>query len=407
MKRRAVPAPARNWVTAVLALLFAIGLVIRAGALRGEHLESDEQVYRALVVQLLAHHGYNLIGTGAPPEVLPPAMYGKPLFYHHPPGGIVFFAALLAAFGPPGFGIAQLIAYAAYFFGLLRLRAAAFGEGTPIERLTLAALAALSPIGTHVGVHHWLDGPVLAAATLAAAPLLTALRKRDIGRAALAGALLGLASWIKVPALLVLPGVALMAWGCEPGLARDPRAWRSAAIACVGSLAILAPWEIWQWIVLGPPWLLDPGKPTADLVRTNPFEHYVVVERSAWAYLPLLVTTLWSLVPSSAITLGTRGTFRRSALALLGWMAIVVIPHMVLGARGYPKLLRFVILATPAAALLASLAVRRLAEVRAEGRVPAWWWAACAALTLGLALEISHGVAAVVQNQALILPLFP
>lgn len=412
VKRRAAP-PAREpgrgptRVALAIALIFALGLLVRANALQGPHLENDEQVYRALTVQLLEHRGYNLLGTDAPPEVLPREMYGRPLFYHHPPGGIALFAVLLGTIGPLGFGVAQLLAYAAYFIGLLRLRAAAFGAGTAIERLTVAVLAAFSPIGAHVGVHHWLDGPLLAAATLAAAPLLDALRARDLHRAALAGALVGLASWVKVTALLVLPGVALLAWALEPGAGRDARMWRAVAVAVAAALVVLAPWPLWQWVVLGPPWLLDPGKPTAALIASNPFEHRVVAERTAWSYLPLLVTTLWTLVPAALIALTGGRQVRRVALALLGWMAVVVIPHMVLGARGYPKLLRFVILATPAAALLAALAVRRLIGSRGGGRPPAWWWAGCAALGIGVVLEVAHGiVVAVIQNQALILPLF-
>jgi len=84
------------------------------------------------------------------------------------------------------------------------------------------------------------------------------------------------------------------------------------------------------------------------------------------------------------------------ALALLGWIAVVLAVVVGLGAIGYSKLLRYAILVTPATVLLFGIAAgelaRRLADPglapRERGRVRGLLGLAVA----GLVLEVAQGV---------------
>jgi hypothetical protein len=87
---------------------------------------------------------------------------------------------------------------------------------------------------------------------------------------------------------------------------------------------------------------------------------------------------------------------RRAGLALAGWIALVVGCHVVLGYHGYSKLLRYVILVTPATVLLFALVTSaawrqaRASATPAAGR--ALLYALLAAAVAGFALEIAQGV---------------
>jgi 4-amino-4-deoxy-L-arabinose transferase-like glycosyltransferase len=124
-------------------------------------------------------------------------------------------------------------------------------------------------------------------------------------------------------------------------------------------------------------------------VRSNRYVYFLTVFRSPWIYLEMLPQVLWTLAPSLAV-LAARWNDRprRSrALALLLWIAAVLGAHVVLGAIGYSKVLRYVILVTPPAVALVALAVDGLVRSwrertrRTGGR----------ALALGLAIFLAAG----------------
>ncbi len=391
------PSPARAGRD-VLILLFvvlaALGLFARRDVFRGRHLENDEQVYRALVVQLDRGAGYTLQGIAIPADVLPPEMYAQKLFYHHPPGGVAYFWLMWRLAGPSGFALAQTLAFLAFLWGAMRLHRIAVPDASLTERALVATLAAFTPIAAHVATNHWLDGPLLAVVTIAAGVTLEALRDRDAKRALLAGALLGLASWIKLPGLLAVPGVLALAWALE---AKRPNAawWKTAALVLGVTLVVQAPWELWQWSALGTPFPPNMGKPSADLLANNGYERMVTVDRPWWVYAKLLPTVLWSFVPAALALWFVRSgpASRRAALALFAWIVAIVLPHTILGAMGWPKLLRLVVLVTPATLLLAAFALRHAARnARGERGLEIGAISAFAVVVLGIALEVVQGV---------------
>jgi cytochrome c biogenesis factor len=139
---------------------------------------------------------------------------------------------------------------------------------------------------------------------------------------------------------------------------------------------------------------------------------YVTVWRKPWFYLELLPQVVWTFVPSLVLLAvqWSRHEMRNKALALLAWIATVVGVHVALGAMGYPKLLRYVILATPATVLLFVLVTTGLLETfRERQSVPGGRRLAAALVVLaalGFGLEIVQGVVTPMRdNLDLIRPL--
>jgi 4-amino-4-deoxy-L-arabinose transferase-like glycosyltransferase len=386
----------RRIVDWVVVAIFLAALGCRTVLFLRPHLEGDEMVYAALVENLEAGRGYTLVGhplLGKPWLEL--ETYGRPLFFH-PPGGIGLFWALHQLFGEAGFGVAQLVAFAVFFWAMLLLAAQVFGPLSGVQAVLVASLAGFTPIMTHVTSRWWLDGPLLGFSTLAAAVFLRACRRDSLAWSALAGLVLGYASLIKPTALLVAPGAVALAWatGVRPlgALVRHALCWGAVA-ACV-----IAPWQLYQWSVIGNPFAVAPGRPAARLLAMNRYVHYLTVVRSPWIYLALLPRVVWTLGPSILLlAAGWRDGFvRRAGLALAGWIALVVGCHVVLGYHGYSKLLRYVILVTPATVLLFALVTSaawrqaRASATPAAGR--ALLYALLAAAVAGFALEIAQGV---------------
>jgi len=77
---------------------------------------------------------------------------------------------------------------------------------------------------------------------------------------------------------------------------------------------------------------------------------------------------VWTLVPSLAILAASRPARRdgRVAGALVCWIAVVTASNVALGAAGYSKLLRYVVLITPATVALAGLAAAESARLIVE-----------------------------------------
>jgi 4-amino-4-deoxy-L-arabinose transferase-like glycosyltransferase len=106
------------------------------------------------------------------------------------------------------------------------------------------------------------------------------------------------------------------------------------------------------------------------LVRDNPYVHYLTVVRSPWIYIQLLPQVLWTLVPS-VVLLGLqwgKRELRKRGLALLFWIAVVVVFHVTLATMGYSKLLRYVILAAPAALVLFAITTAEVVRTLQDGR---------------------------------------
>jgi len=379
-------------------------------------LENDERIYLALVEQLEAGRGYTLQGHPIIDEPwIAREQYDHPLFYH-PPGGVALFWLAHRTAGESGFALVQVSAFAVFFCSVMLLGWCAFAEPPPhgggrrVAALgatgrsaalgALAVLAAGTPIMAHVTGRLWLDGPLLALSTAAAATFLLAARRNGTALAALAGVLLGWASLVKLTAVLVLPGAVALAWAVAPAAPDGERPpgglLRRTMVFAAVAAAVQLPWELWQWAVVGSPFPTWAGRPVPWLVRNNAYVRYLTVVRSPWAYTVLLPRVLWTLVPSLVLLAGLRrnaGIAKRGA-ALLLWIAVVVGAHVALGAIGYAKLLRLVILVTPATVVLFGLAVGGAVDVLGERppRRRAGWTLLLLLALAGLAAEGYQGM---------------
>jgi 4-amino-4-deoxy-L-arabinose transferase-like glycosyltransferase len=393
----------RVTIQVIAAAVLVAGIWLRAGTFDFPHLEGDERIYGALVAQIRGGHGYTLQGHPILSENwIVREQYDTPLFYH-PPGGIAWFAAFTALFGAAGIDLAELAAFAVFFVGTMLLAREVLPRWTLPVASVVSVLAAFTPIVAHVSVHHWLDGPQLAAVTFAALCFVRAMRIGSRGWAVAAGLAFGTACLVKLNAVVALPGIVALCWATDEGIDMKTRR-KVAAIALAVAAALVAPWLVAEFRAFGtlvPSWA---GKPSARLVAENPFIRQITAVRTPWAYFRLLPQTVWTLVPAIAILgfLRTPGRSRRVALASAAWIAVVVGVAVALGAIGYSKLLRYVVLMAPAGILLAGLAVGEAIEARRNARL------LVVILTLAAVLEVAQGiqVARVYPDRAWIRPLF-
>jgi 4-amino-4-deoxy-L-arabinose transferase-like glycosyltransferase len=374
------------------------------------HLEGDERIYIALVEQLKHGKGYNLQGHSIlQKKWITPSQYDRPLFFH-PPGGIAFFWLMQTIAGGKGFALSELLSYAGFFAAVLLLGSVV---AQPFDRLTamlVAALAAAAPILLQVSARIWLDAPLLAFSTLAAAIFLKGTSTNRWSLVWAAAAILGYASWIKLTALLVIPGaVALACLLAAPG--DRIRVIRQSMVFVVVAIVIQVPWELLQWHVTGTPFPVWAGKPAPELVANNSYVRYLTTGRSTWFYFETLPQVLWTLVPSLALLAyqWRDVALRKRGLALCVWILAVVAANTLLGAWGYSKLLRYVILVTPATVLLFALVVSGAARLLRQGaprRTATVLLLALAAA--GFGLEITQGLRTALQDNAsqdLVVPL--
>lgn len=416
--------PARDWVVPVL--YFTLGLLCRLVVFTGAHTEGDEIVYQALVLQLEAGLGYTLIGSPLMDHGWPADQYGKALFFH-PPGGIALFWLLHRVIGDLAFPVAQVLVYALFFWSMLALARGVLGRLEGLRLHAVALLAAFTPIMTHVVSRYWIDGPMLAFSTLAAALYVRGLRARSLGGVVLAALVMGYASWIKTAALVMLPGLLALGATLPMSVAGGPgrgdagrssrptsarvdapgspahdtarsAAPRLALVFALVSIAIQLPWELWQWQVVGNPFPAWAGKPSPELLANNQYVYALTVTRPPWMYLTLLPRAAWTLLPSVAgLALpGLDARARRSGFALLLWIGVVLAVVIGLGAIGYSKLLRYAVLVTPATVLLCGLAAgeawRRMRDPQATPRARRVAGALVGCLIAGLALEVAQGL---------------
>jgi 4-amino-4-deoxy-L-arabinose transferase-like glycosyltransferase len=361
----------------VVVAIFLIGLIVRVEALEvirpvGQNqavrvsrwhptasrvrLENDESIYLALVEQLDAGRGYTLRGH---PILNQPwidhEQYDQALFFH-PPGGIALFWALHTLVGESGLAWAQVLSFAIFFWSVMSLGETVLAPTDGATRIFLAMSAAFTPIMAQVAGRLWLDGPLLAFSTLAWAVFIRGQVERKSRLIWIAGALLGFASLIKLTAVLVVPSVIASSWCLTPR--SDRRRLIVSGLIFVGVAALMqVPWALWQWTVMGAPFSALARKPVAALVASNRYVHYLTVVRRPWAYLELVPQVIWTAVPSLVLLgLQWRNRFLRTrGIALLIGIAAVVGVNIALGAIGYSKVLRYVILISPAMSLLFAL----------------------------------------------------
>jgi 4-amino-4-deoxy-L-arabinose transferase-like glycosyltransferase len=329
-------------------------------------LENDERIYVALVDQIKTGKGYTLRGHPIMSEPwINQEQYDRAIFFH-PPGGVALFWLLNQVVGEKGFALAEVISFCVFFLSVMAMGRATIAPMRPLTVVALATLAAFNPILAHVAGRLWLDGPLLAFATAGAAAYFVGLRQNSLRIVALGGLLLGFASLIKLTAFLVIPGMVALTFAL-PNTAQPRVLLRRLGLFIGVAVVVQAPWEFWQWAVVGSPFPVWSGKPAQILVQTNGFIRYLTVVRSPWIYLELLPQVLWTSVPALllfALQWPERRT-RRIGVALLFWIAVVLGAHIWLGAIGYSKLLRYAILVTPATVLMFSML---LGEVVAHTR---------------------------------------
>ena len=353
-------------------LLFCLGLSIRFVGLIGPHQEGDERIYMHLVMQLESGNGYTLQGSSLlAGGTIDRQQYDHPLFFH-PPGGIFLDWLFYRLFGPWGMAIVQLFSYTLFFWSMMLL-SVSLGLATSNVALSLVAgLSAFNPLMAHVTLRFWLDGPLLAFTTLAAALFLRAVSRNSRSGALIAGILMGYASLIKLTAFLVIPGLLLLAWfkfsSNRPTAKKSTKRARQRAGTVRGTIKLFLtmtaaavivqlPWEIWQWLALGSPFPGWAGKPSASLIAGNAYVAYVTLSRSPWVYLTLTPRILCTLVPSLLMyaVFWKNDRIGWPGFSLIFWIGCVLSAHVAAGYLGYSKVLRYVILVVPASILLFAL----------------------------------------------------
>ncbi|HEX6241090.1 MAG TPA: hypothetical protein VFZ61_09360, partial [Polyangiales bacterium] len=210
-----------------------------------------------------------------------------------------------------------------------------------------------------------------------------------------AGTLLGLASLVKLTAIMIVPAVVALAYTCgSDAPAQRRRFWRGCVAMLGLAAALQAPWEIWQWLVVGSPLPRGAGRPVPELLAKSAYVRYVTVERGPLIYFELLPQVLFTLVPSLLLcgVQWSQRWLRDRSLPLIAWMLLIVLIHTALGLTGYSKVLRYLILVTPATCLLFALQTATLVTRLRSGATPPT--AAARALLLlaclGAALELAQ-----------------
>ncbi len=368
-------------------------------------LECDEVIYVVLVEQLDRGNGYTLQGH---PILKDPRIvreqYDRKLFFH-PPGGIALFWLTYWIAEDAGYALAQVLCFGIFFWSMILLGWVLLYPFNKMGVLSLAVVAAFTPIMTHVAGRFWLDGPLLAFSTAATALFVLSLKRRNTGLVCAGAVLLGYASLIKVTAFLIVPGIAAIAWAITPREQRPAMLLRGLLFVAIAILVQL-PWEIWQWRVVGSPF--PTWVPVKQLLKINPYVRYLTVTRSPWIYLELLPQVIWTLVPSLVLLAAQwrNRELRNRGVALVLWIVVVVAVHTTLGMIGYSKVLRYVILVTPATVALFALVVGGAIEAMRERNQFLAPRAATIALlilaAIGAALEITQGLKTpLVDNQRL------
>jgi len=363
-------------------------------------LEQDEKIYVALVEQLNAGKGYTLQGHPLLKELIG-EQYGYDLFFH-PPGAVALFWVFEHLFGERGFPLTQVFSFIVFFWSLMWLGSLVIRPFDAIATLVLAILGSITPIMAFVMGRFWLDGPIIAFSTLAAALFVAGILKNRLWMVAAGGAILGYAILIKLTSVLIAPSVLALAWALRPREAlRQYLIWGGVLVGV--AFLVQVPWEIWQWHVIGSPFPVWAGKPATRLVQNNQFVYFQTVVRTPWAYVQLLPQVIWTLIPSFlmwAVTRRARDTWR-AGTALVLWILTIVIAHMILGAMGYSKIVRYIALVTPATCLLFALTFSAAVQwVRQRRSVTPGAVLLIVLAVAGLGLEVAQGLKTSLHDNA-------
>lgn len=416
----ALPAFPKKLILAI----FLLGLCARTVVFVGTHAEGDELIYMSLVSQLDQGRGYTLRGAPLLEQgFIDHTQYDRPLFFH-PPGGIALQWLFFALFGRHGFPLVQVFSYALFFWSMMLLAHSLRRPAPNLMMILVAALSAFSPIMAHVTTKYWLDGPLLAFTTLSVALFAWAAAQHRAGWVLVSGLLMGYASLIKVTAFLIVPAALLMAWFLLAASPKPAGKWRRkqlpapsmkllryALLYLAPAAIVQLPWELWQWIVYGSPFPGWAGRPSASLIATNSYVHYLTVVRPPWVYLTLSVRVLWTLIPAGLlyVALWRQRSTRRLGTALIAWILTVLLFHVVIGGAGYSKVLRYIILVTPASIILFSLLLHEAIQTIAH-RIDRSYRVALISLVavslFGFFMEIAAGLrAAASYTDDLIVPI--
>jgi len=284
-----------------------------------------------LVNQLDSGHGYTLRGSRLlEAGYISKEQYSGKLFFH-PPGGVVLFWLFFKVFNLLGYPLAQLFSYTLFFWSMMLLGNLTGIFSTKFGPVILACMSAFNPIMSHVITNFWLDGPVLAFSTCAVSVFIWSVARGKLSVAVLAGVIFGYSCLIKQTAFLIVPGLALFTWFLLRPI--KPHHFVKFGIGFLATAIMMQlPWEIWQWITVGPPFArhINPFK---TLMETNPYIYYVTVVRSSWIYFSLLPRILWTTVPSIllSIILWHDKKIRNLGLSLWVWICVVLSAHIILG----------------------------------------------------------------------------
>jgi len=355
-------------------------------------LEQDEKIYVALVEQLNAGKGYTLQGHPLLKELVG-EQYGYELFFH-PPGAVALFWVFEHLFGERGFALVQVFSFVVFFWSLMWLGSILIRPLDDVAGIALAILGSITPIMAFVAGRFWLDTPIIAFSTLAAAMFLAGVVRGKWLLIAAGGAILGYAILIKLTSVLIVPALLMLAWALRPR-----ETWRQYAIwaAVLVGVAFLVqvPWELWQWHIVGSPFPSWAGKPANRLVQSNQFVYFQTVVRGPWAYVQLLPQVIWTFIPSVLMWITARRVrdVGRVGAGLMCWIAAVVVAHMILGAMGYSKIVRYIVLVTPATCLLFALTFSAAVEsMRRRRPLAASAVLLVAFAVVGLGLEVAQGL---------------
>ena len=354
---------------ATLILLLILGICCRVAEFRPKYTEGDELIYHALIEQIENGKGYTLQGHAIlQNEQIDRKQYDQPYFFH-PPGGMILFLIFKKIFGIRGFDGVQIMAFILYFLSMLWL-----GGYLGVNRSSthlfslLAVLTCFSPIMVHVTSYHWLDGPLLAFTTCATALFLSGCQRKRRSLVVLAGILMGWAALIKLTALLGLLFIGVLSFGLLDDQQKKQLTIKNVSLFLCPLILLVVSWQLWKWCQWGVLFTQAPGKPSASLMEGNRYIYFVTILRSPWFYLTHTPQVFWTFVPSLILYLSVRTyaqDFRRLSGILL-FIGFVLGVHIFLGFFGYSKVLRYVILISPALTLFFVLALQTFLNNRAS-----------------------------------------
>lgn len=344
----------RTWLEA-LAIL-ALALFARATIFHYPIDEGDELIYKALVEQLALGHGYTLHGHPLlANNWVAQAQYDSPVFYH-PPVAIYFFYGVVRAVGFRLYGLqlAQVLSFIIFYLCGWRLTEAyAPGLSRPSRALALSLLAFL-PIYAHANMKVWIDNPRVAFFSLHWLLLTEAFRRPRsfwlYGAAALSSFL---------PVLCKIDG--LMAYPFAYALAFTLAKREKGKAYFLGALLAVNLGAAGLWLWFSEALKYGSGKPSAELLALNPFIRLVTIELSSWQFLLDYFKEEATILPCLLLCFFAQ-TWKRTKLwvsegILAAWILGHAAIYAILGLFGFSKVLRYIVMATPAEALLFAVAL--------------------------------------------------